>query len=145
MKQLVPWQAMAKRPTSARNSLLLDYVSSQNIICLFTSIKSSHYPVTLVIFGSLIIKLATVFSSGLFALQDVLEDREVSLHIVNRFDGNFFDSSSVDTLPVLTINGIQRYNLPYPQGTTENYTLQSFNISSSRSTSSELFSLFSFP
>lgn len=131
IRQLAPWRAMAKGPAPAADSLLLDYVSPFSIVCFFTSMKKSQYAVALVILSSFMIKLATIFSTGLFILEDVLiEDQDASLHIINRFDGSRYNDSLVDARPILTVIGMQKYNLRYPDGTTNGYALQGFNISS---------------
>lgn len=69
MKQLMPWAILQNGPTSAASPLLLNYIESAQPVSLYKSIRNGHYPVSLAIFGSLLIQLLTVTSTGLLMLQ----------------------------------------------------------------------------
>lgn len=68
-KQLMPWAILHKGPTSAADTLLLNYIEPAQPVSLYNSVKNGHYPVTLAIVGSLLIQLLTVISTGLLMLQ----------------------------------------------------------------------------
>lgn len=124
-RQLMPWQLMARAATPAANSLLLDYVSAGIVFGLFKSLKRSHYLIVLVISGSLLLQLATVFSTGLFLLENVqMEDFGTPIETTSRFDGSDFDSTLVDSRPVHTVYAIQHLNLSFPAGTNDRYAVQ---------------------
>lgn len=65
----MPWAILHNGPTSAENTLLLNYIEPAQPVSLYRSINNGHYPVTLAIVGSLLIQLLTVISTGLLMLQ----------------------------------------------------------------------------
>lgn len=56
-KALAPWQEMRRGPASAKNSLLLDYVSPMFPISLFASIRNGHWAVIGSSLGFILLKL----------------------------------------------------------------------------------------
>jgi hypothetical protein len=125
----MPWFEMARRPTEARRSVLLDYVSPMLLIAFWRALKNRHVIIliTIVVFAQ--IKVLTVVSTGLFALQDYQAiDVPVQLTATKRFDGaNFAHGANVDTRPTYILYGIEKLNLTYPFGTTSAFAYQPFN------------------
>jgi len=58
---------MSSNFASASESVSLDYISPWSIKTLVTATRKKHFLATLVINGTLLIKLATVFATGLFS------------------------------------------------------------------------------
>ena len=120
---------MRQKPQTAENSLLLDYVSPWNVITMFTSFKATHFVVTITILGSLVIKVLTIASTGLFILQEVtLHGVSADLVLLDKFDGSSYESSRVDGSASLTVAGISALNLTFPVGTTDQYAFQDFAL-----------------
>ncbi|PYI19440.1 hypothetical protein BO99DRAFT_458912 [Aspergillus violaceofuscus CBS 115571] len=130
-KQLMPWRVMAySGPQPASRSLLLDYVSEWNVIALFRAMRHGDWAVVLAILGTLLIKLLTVASTGLFMLQSVwMEHAAAELRLQARFDGRGYDGSLVDGSAATVVAGARWQELPYPVGTTEEYAFQPFTAS----------------
>ncbi|PYH96857.1 hypothetical protein BO71DRAFT_396652 [Aspergillus ellipticus CBS 707.79] len=126
-KQLMPWKSLDETPKPASQTLLLDYVSDWNVIVMFRALKQSDWAVALVVLGTLLIKLLTVVSTGLFMLQTVYMDHfPTSLAAQAHFNGAEYDSSMVDGAPAMTVAGTWWLGLPYPVGTTDKYAFQPF-------------------
>ena len=125
-KQLMPWRAMANRPQTASNSLLLDYVSSMSPVALWKAFSNGHHAVSLVIVSSALLTATTIFSTGLFTLQytDVTR-HNVPLMLTNMFDWSNFDWQSIDARPTAVVYGTL-LGLKYPDGTTARYAIQNF-------------------
>lgn len=70
-KQYAPWQEMQQGPSEATQSVLLDYISPMQPIALFKAFKYRNLVVFSAISCSLLLSLAIVLSTGLFALQEV--------------------------------------------------------------------------
>lgn len=99
---------------------------------MFAAMKASHHVVSITILGSLLIKLLTVVSTGLFMLQDVtLQSPHTNLIAQGKFDGSKFDSARVGGNAALTVAGLNLLNLSYPLGTTDQHAFQPFNMSKS--------------
>lgn len=126
-KQLMPWKAMTKGPVPAEEALLLDYVSPWNVKALFSAIKSKHFGVSLAILGSILIKLAIIFSTGLLSLesQRMFEDGRL-VRLEDKFCAFGSDNNSY-VQPVITAIGVSQYGLSFPPGTTDVYAVQSFS------------------
>ena len=132
-KQLAPWRSMTKGPTSAKQSLLLDYVSTWNIKALYLSAKYRHPEVALAITGGLLLQLIIVFSTGLFELDPrtimrhnvpgATTVRFVKTNLTDDFGGN------KDPRAFLSAWSISQYGLAFPYGATADFTYQTFNMS----------------
>ncbi len=84
---MAPWKVMWQGPAPTARTVLLDYLSPMNIVALFTSIEASDLLVALAIVASLLIKLLTIVSTGLFALRELtaVSDPQASLNLSNKF------------------------------------------------------------
>lgn len=129
-KQLMPWKFMSQEPKPATHSLLLDYVSDWNVVILFRALKQSSWAVVLAVLGTLLIKLITVVSTGLFMLQNVyMKDVPTTLMTQASFDAAGFNGSKVDGTAAMVVAGAWWLNLPYPLGSTDRYAFQPFTTS----------------
>ncbi|KAF7585421.1 hypothetical protein BBP40_010964 [Aspergillus hancockii] len=133
-KQLMPWKSMSQKPKPASQSLLLDYVSDWNVVALFRALKRSHWVVAFAILGTLLLKLLTVVSTGLFILQDVqLDHVSTILTAQAAFNGANYISAEVDSNTALTVVGNKFLNLSLPTGTTDKYAFPPFRGSEATS------------
>ena len=57
-RSLLPWHNMRKEPTSAKDSLCLDYVSPDPITCTLRALRNKHWVVVATVFGWGLLKLA---------------------------------------------------------------------------------------
>jgi hypothetical protein len=136
---------MREGPKSASRSVGADFVSPWSLISLLKSLEFSQHMTTLIIVGTFLIELVTVFSTGLFELQHVtLDDAPTDLVSTANFDGSNFDSQMVDGTPVLTVAGVKMFNLSYPAGTSSQYAFQPFNVSGADSCMFTLFCIWPF-
>lgn len=121
---------MSNGPQPASKSVLLDYLSVWNILALVQSLNNGHYMVSTAVIGSISVKLLTILSTGLFALQLVsVENSSAPLVATDRFDGSKYNSTFVDARPMYATFGVQNLNMSYPIGTTSQYAVQTFNAS----------------
>ena len=120
---------MYTRPATSKETVFLDYIDPMNIISLWRSVKSRHWPVALTIIGGLLLKLSVVFSSGLFVL-DIIHVEKPSRGLVASydFDVSKFDINSNDGAPYSTWYATQKFNLNYPVGTIPTQAYQPFNL-----------------
>lgn len=128
-KELMPWVVMYDGIAPASQTVLLDYVSIWSIKALFRSVKNGHYIVALSVTGSLLLSLMIVFSTGLFAIQDVGMDAHVPITILEVFNSSDFTVNNTNMSPWATSYGIRYNNLSYPYGTTEHHVFPRFNVS----------------
>ncbi|PWY69494.1 hypothetical protein BO70DRAFT_365747 [Aspergillus heteromorphus CBS 117.55] len=129
-KQLMPWKSMSTTPKPAPQSLLLDYISDWNVLVMFRALKQSDWAAALAILGTLLIKLLTVVSTGLFMLQAVQMDKiPTVLEAQAIFNGTMYNGSMVDATAAMTVAGTRWLGLPHPVGTTEKYAFQPFTTS----------------
>ena len=131
-----PWRQLAEHPTPAADTLLLDYISISKAEALLKSLKSRHWPVAIAVSGSLLIKLLTLFSTGLLTLQFVnLESKNVSLLATDRFDASawnnktygYFDSVGYIMRTLAVLN----YNMSFPVGTSKEFAISSLKLEDS--------------
>ncbi|RDW75521.1 hypothetical protein BP6252_06663 [Coleophoma cylindrospora] len=131
MKQLAPWVEMARQPTNADQSLLLDYLSPFELTTLWRAGRRSQFAVVIVILGKLLFRLLIIFSTGLLVLQTTpVPSNDFPLISTYRFNATGFDPLSVTGGPVFSAIGVENYNLSLPVGTTSTYAVQSIQPSS---------------
>jgi Protein of unknown function (DUF3433) len=128
VKRLMPWAEMAKGPTIADKSLLLDYVSPTLPTAMYRSLRNRHFVVFTSIMVFIVMKIIMIFSTGLLVLENALVDAiPTKLLVANVFNAsNFGDRNTGQSSLALAVYGVQKYNLPFPAGTTSEYTFQSF-------------------
>lgn len=119
---------MSGSPQTAKDSLLLDYVSPNPIVVLWKSMRAKHWPVLVSVFCSQLIILVTVISTGLFVLESIVVQQKGVPMAVRRFDASNFDVTLVDALPVLAVSSIMSGNISvaYPSHTNEFIAVEAF-------------------
>ncbi|KAB8222876.1 hypothetical protein BDV33DRAFT_228967 [Aspergillus novoparasiticus] len=70
-KQNAPWQAMQENPQKAHTSVLMDYVSMIQPLSLLESFKNGHLMVAAGVICSMLLRILTIFSTGLLSLQQL--------------------------------------------------------------------------
>lgn len=124
--QLFPWRLMSRGTVSASESVLLDYISLWNVSALVKSLKRRHAMVSVPIAVSLVIKVMTVISTGLFMTENVQSELEKEFKAQKVFDGNAFNQSGMDSRVYLKTWGVAQHNLSNPAGTTKGHAFQNF-------------------
>lgn len=96
-QQLMPWRTMAGGPAAASHSLLLDYISPWNITSFFKSLRTGHLGITLVLLGSLLIKVVIIASTGLFSIRTkVVNQSYARVQLLEQFAGHL-DMNKIGT------------------------------------------------
>ena len=117
---LAPWAHLQSGPTSARQSLLLDYVSPALPKTLLAATIYHDWAVLASGLAALLLKIVIVFSTGLLVLTPTLVSTTISDAVINsRIAG--LDSTLVTTDLVTQLSlyyGIQERGMDYPYGTT---------------------------
>lgn len=121
IKHRTPWMALTGGQPLVAHSLLLDYVSTFQLIALLTAVKLRHIPVILTILGFIALKLATLASTGLLVLEPVIASSITTGTTNTSFVGKTFDdsnSSTFDQSLLYTTYGIlvQRLHPPFGLG-----------------------------
>ncbi|EFR01280.1 hypothetical protein MGYG_04285 [Nannizzia gypsea CBS 118893] len=124
--QLFPWRQMSRGSVSAADSVLLDYLSPWNVSALFKSLKRGHFMVSVPIAVSLVIKLMTVLSTGLFVVNDVQLELTKEFQVLKEFNGNNFDLFALDTRTYFKTWGAAQYNFSNPLGVADGHVFESF-------------------
>jgi hypothetical protein len=132
-KQYAPWQAMQEGPTEASQSVLLDYVSPMQPVALFKAFRNRNLVVSSAISYSLLLSLALVLSTGLFALREVQIQRNgVEIQLLDTFiSGDIWTLTEGNPFDILT--EILFTNGTYPDGTTKDVAFQRFSASNTSS------------
>ncbi|WYZ36197.1 hypothetical protein EsH8_XI_000080 [Colletotrichum jinshuiense] len=89
-----PWQQMAKGPSLASNTVLLDYVSPMLPTGLLKAVRNSHWTVAATITGSAVLKLVTVLSTALMVPVSTRIAGPVPVGVVSTFDDSSFWSTT---------------------------------------------------
>jgi Protein of unknown function (DUF3433) len=136
-KQLMPWAEMAKGPAIPDKSILLDYVSPFLTTAMYRSFRNRHFVVFLTITVFITTKMIMIASTSLLVLQNVLvHSIPTQLLVENVFRASDLGNQGTgQSPPALVMHGIQKYNLPFPTGTTSEYTFQSFRATADSSAS----------
>ncbi|KAF2703738.1 hypothetical protein K504DRAFT_495288 [Pleomassaria siparia CBS 279.74] len=125
-KQTMPWHELARGPSSAKKTLLLEYISPMIWTNIWRSVNNEHWAVAMTILGRLLLLLMTVFATGLFSLETVLvTDIDVPLKS-NQLDTSSFSVTNVSTGPAFLNLAILTQNLSYPLGTTRDTVVPVF-------------------
>jgi hypothetical protein len=96
--QAAPWLQLRKGPRRASENLLLNYVSPWSICSVFPSLFAGHFPVTIVAFGSILLKVTIIVSTGLFSLENRQLSYTTSLKLLDQF--NMSSSKSANESPL---------------------------------------------
>jgi Protein of unknown function (DUF3433) len=133
-KQLMPWAEMAKGPAIPDKSIMLDYVSPFLTTAMYRSFRNRHFVVFLTITVFIALKMIMIASTSLLILKNVVvRSVPTQLLVANVFDSG--NQSHRQSRAGLVVQGIQKYNLPFPTGTTSEYAFQYFRATADSSAS----------
>ena len=126
-KELAPWRNMARQWSSAKESLLLNYLSPLKLVTLRRALKDSHYTVVFSVSVSLLLQVLTIMSAGLFGLSFQPVEISSAITTLDEFNVSSLNTggsgSSAPASLVLWSHILD--GVPYPYGTTEKYATQS--------------------
>jgi hypothetical protein len=128
-KALMPWKLVSQKQHLEEEDLLLDYISPNYLVLLWTSIRLRHIPVVTAAMGSVVIILITVASTGLFVSEQRTVEGSATMSVLSRFDTAAMDANTTtDSFPVLIATSILSGNLSigYPLNTNEFYATEPF-------------------
>lgn len=131
MRQLMPWLLMSQGETPAEDTLLLNYLTSSTLGSFFRSIRRRHFPVSIGISGSLLLRLLIIFSTGLFSLENrsIVYNKEfITLDNLDLGSCSMHENTR-DPQPVSSCEylwGARAHNLPLPHGSTSEFAVQTF-------------------
>lgn len=134
-KNAAPWCALSDGPTSAKQSILLDYVSTFQAAALWTSLRNRHVSVVLSILGFVLLKITTLSSTGLLVLQSTPSKYPANATSDTAFGipvGRDFRNATLtanDPSLVYTTYGILAQNLPKPFGLGNGLAYSTFSLS----------------
>lgn len=88
-----PWRELLAGPSSSKNSLLLDYISSFQVVSITQAVKRRHFPVAASIGGFFLIKFIILISTTLFVVMETDSERFLNVSMQDHFDdANFWPS-----------------------------------------------------
>ncbi|RFN47476.1 hypothetical protein FIE12Z_8271 [Fusarium flagelliforme] len=81
-----PWRELLAGPSSSKNSLLLDYISSFQVVSITQAVKRRHFPVAASIGGFFLIKFIILISTTLFVVMETDSERFLNVSMQDHFD-----------------------------------------------------------
>lgn len=116
IKTQAAWKQMARGPSAAKLSALLDYVSPIIPVAFWDSLRNRHWDVTLGIGVFAFLKLAVVFSTGLLTLQQsTLRSQEATAQLARGKPRS--EVQDVADQMALTYVGWRQRNMSLPDST----------------------------
>ncbi|KAK5097295.1 hypothetical protein LTR70_003697 [Exophiala xenobiotica] len=127
------WIELSKGQAPCSRSVLLDYISTFQLLSFYRSIKNGHVAVALVVLGFVFLKVATIASIGLFVLRPRIATQSQLLTLGDNFDGSQYNSSDLsfylrDQSPVFTAYGVTAAQLERPFGTSPHSAYATFEL-----------------
>ncbi|KAJ2997598.1 hypothetical protein NUW58_g614 [Xylaria curta] len=159
-KSIQPWQCMQDHPSTAEQSVLLDYISPLQVISFYRAISNSHWPVVCSVLGFAILKLTILASTSLLLPSNTLLVNTYDIRLISSFSAStFWKTIPIDPLSRVTgidargiigaqleaqkssyLNvstgsvyaywGLSRSDFSYPLGTEDGLAFQIFNTTS---------------
>ena len=138
-KMLTPWKEL-RAGASAKKTVLLDYASPILPSCLRASVGNRHWAVLSTILGSLLLRIAIVFSTGLIVLTPTTMTKQ-NLNVTrdSMFSAANIGASVVEggpthfaTSTILTYYAILAEGLEYPYGTADGVAYDTLDLTNIR-------------
>ncbi|EEQ87024.2 uncharacterized protein BDCG_02144 [Blastomyces dermatitidis ER-3] len=138
-KAAYPWHEMRKGLASAGKSMVLDYVSDFQVNSFLKAIKSGHHSIAASALGFVLLKVALVFSTGLFvSAPTTLIDPSYPLSMTTNLDGEDWAAKALaseqEFLRSATANsiyaffGVSEGGVPDPTGSKDGLVFQTFDL-----------------
>lgn len=125
IKQAIPWLGLRRGTTTAKKSILLNYVTPPAYECLYRSAKMSHWSVTLAVSGTLVLQLMTITSTTLLSLEYREMSQTATVAAIDAFDF-MRNNRNPDQTAGPMFWAIKQFNTSYPAGATPEYATQLF-------------------
>ncbi|KAF2152720.1 hypothetical protein K461DRAFT_313355 [Myriangium duriaei CBS 260.36] len=129
-RSLIPWREMRHRDSPADRSIFLDYISPFRPVFLYRALKNGHGVVLMTGLACFLIKLTTVFSTGLIVLAPApmnMTDFPYSVQSTFNATGiQLSDFAQSGYLAPQRYYGIASGGLQYPNNTGRNVIVQAF-------------------
>ncbi|KAJ9661402.1 hypothetical protein H2198_001970 [Neophaeococcomyces mojaviensis] len=143
IKVLTPWHELSKSKAMATRSLLLDYLSTFQAVAFWSAIKNRHTTVILTTVGFVLLKVATLSSTGLLVLEPALVERHTEASLQSQigsgsFNANTTTTTLTDQSLVYTTYGILAQNLQKPFGLGKGLAFSTFSAPGGMSASTKL-------
>lgn len=123
-KLAMPFDALQDGPVKASESLLVDYISSFQLISLVQAARNAHLAVITSVTGFVLLKVITVFSTGLLVLlPTAMRLSDVTINAVPFNAASFdptvdLDPSTFSSFPVYAYYGSLTQGVPLDNGLT---------------------------
>jgi hypothetical protein len=131
--QIMPWLLMSRGYVPASQSVLLDYISPWSVTSLIKAARKKHFLVVLAISGTILIKLAIVFATGLFSISKVEIAYTTPFVLESSFNSaNFGDPANLpfsDGFPILKAYSINLLNVTPQLGVNSDHVFPIFHDS----------------
>ncbi len=137
-KLAMPFDALQDGPLKPSESLFVDYLSKFQLVALYEAIKRNHFAVITTVTGFVLLKIVTVFSTGLLVLLPTQVTQKDALIQARGFSSEAFDpSASLDSLslasPVYAYYGSKTQGIPLENGVTFDLAYSALTVSSNTS------------
>ncbi|OJD20409.1 hypothetical protein ACJ73_08256 [Blastomyces percursus] len=138
-KAVYPWHEMRKGLASAEKSMVLDYVSDFQVNSFLKAIKSGHHSVAASALGFVLLKVALVFSTGLFvSAPTTLIETSCPLSMTTKLDGQDWAAKalaseqeflrSVTPNSIYAFFGVSEGGVSDPIGSKDGLVFQTFDL-----------------
>ncbi|KAK8880092.1 hypothetical protein PGQ11_001386 [Apiospora arundinis] len=131
-KLLQPWKGLRNGPTTASNSVLLDYISPNVFSSLWRAGKLRHISALVALLGGLLLKLVIVASTGLlYPIPTFTPMQNITLEALSTFNStsNIHDFISLKESALdYGAYALTAQNLPLPDGLQPNLAFQKFAL-----------------
>ncbi|KAI0107150.1 hypothetical protein GGR51DRAFT_559484 [Nemania sp. FL0031] len=145
--RLMPWIVLARplgkeitpdlQAYDCRQTILLDYSDMLSPKAIWLSFKNKHWLMFVGILSSMIIRVQIVLSSGLFSIEFIHFQQDISVPLLDQISDklpNQEDENFVDYRPYRTDLALLDVGLQYPNFTSPGLALQQFDIQRALST-----------
>ena len=127
----MPWLLMSSGFVSASESVSLDYISPWNVKSLIKTLRKGHFLATLAINGTLLIKLATIFATGMFSTSLSNIASTTSFTKETTFNNSYVSSPGQirndDIFPLLSTYVDNQFYTTPPLGSNSNLVFEVFD------------------
>lgn len=124
-KTIAPWIKMTRGFTTARQSLLLDYLSQIQLFSITTAIRNKDHTVAAITFISVLVKVLLVLSASLCSLSPTEAVRsQASLILKSEFVNNPSGLAGNGSLAYASLASNLRLGTSLPHGTSDQYAYQ---------------------
>ncbi|EXJ84463.1 hypothetical protein A1O3_05131 [Capronia epimyces CBS 606.96] len=121
-KLAMPFDSLQNGPIKPSESLFVDYISKFQLVSLLEAFENSHFAVICTITGFILLKVATVFATGLLVLLPSHVPLAGSSVLSRGFSADSFDpsialnTSTLSASPVYAYYGTKAHGMPLENG-----------------------------